>query len=256
MNLSARENTAFKYDAPHLFTSDIVSNSMRDYGHKLPVLPQVSKPVGDYGHKLPVSPQALKPVRDYMHKLLVSPQVSNSVVQDFRSELLRISTLRDTSNLANSIGLRSMLKTTLEHAWTPQNRQAWVQKLESRFQDLLALQSGWDGYTGCSVSPTVVNFAIDLLQRLYVEEVPEPQMVPGSDGTLQLEWHLNNYDLEIDILAPHKIIATLFDHTSGDEEEIEVGEDFTRLARWVSMLGSERVDSQPEEGKDLGSNSL
>jgi len=128
----------------------------------------------------------------------------------------------------------------------------WFQTLQDRFDELTSLPSGWDGYNGEPVSFSCAQFAANLIERLSVNSVekphiPAPQLVPGSDGTLQLEWHLNNFDLEVDVLAPYDVIATRFDHMTNHEEEIEVQADFTELADWVDALGHDRNAHQHVE---------
>jgi hypothetical protein len=119
-------------------------------------------------------------------------------------------------------------------------RSAWVQELEKQFNTLTSLPKGWDGYAGVPVSFNCAQFAANLVERLCVEDVPAPQLVPGSDGTLQLEWHLNQFDLEVDVLAPYYVVATFFDHLTGEEREIEIQSDFSELADWVRALGQVR----------------
>ncbi|WP_150002266.1 hypothetical protein [Iodidimonas gelatinilytica] len=106
--------------------------------------------------------------------------------------------------------------------------------------ELTSLRRGWDGYDGIAVSFRCANFAANLIERLYVDGVDAPQLVPGSDGTVQIEWHMNHLDIEIDILAPYRVIATRYDHLTGEDEEVELGSDFTQLAIWVADLGRDR----------------
>ena len=123
------------------------------------------------------------------------------------------------------------------------NNPLWVQELESRLNSLTGLPIGWDGYQGKPVSFSCASFAANLIGRICVDNVPAPHLVPGSDGTLQLEWHLNGYDIEIDILAPFEVVAARYDHATGEEEEIEVQADFSELAEWVTALGEVRAVS-------------
>ena len=69
-------------------------------------------------------------------------------------------------------------------------------------------------------------------------------MVPGSDGTLQIEWHINQFDLEIDVLAPYSVAATRYDCISGNVDEVELDTDFTILSEWISELGQVRIAEQ------------
>lgn len=118
----------------------------------------------------------------------------------------------------------------------PQSR--WVVELRDRFDELTALPRGWDGYAGCPVSFNCAQFAANLIERLFVSSLPAPQMVPGNDGTLQIEWHIGQYDIEIDVLAPYDVVAARYDLVSGASEEIGLQSDFSPLGAWLSELES------------------
>lgn len=115
-------------------------------------------------------------------------------------------------------------------------RSPWVKELENRFNTLTSLRKGWDGYVGLPVSFTCAQFAANVIERLYTDALPPPQLVPMPDGTLRLEWHMNQYDLEIEVLAPYEVVAFRTDLITDEEQEIEVQTDFTELAAWVSDL--------------------
>ena len=112
----------------------------------------------------------------------------------------------------------------------------WIDELKMRFNELTALPRGWNGYTSHPVSFDCAQFAATLIERLFIAGIPTPQMVPGDDGTLQLEWHLNQYDVEIDILAPYNVHAVRHNHRNGEVQELELQMDFTPLMEWIEDL--------------------
>lgn len=126
---------------------------------------------------------------------------------------------------------------------TSHNNRWWA-NLQSRFDDLCALEPGWDGYRGKPVNFTVATFAANLLERIFVPGLAEPALVPGSDGTLQIEWHRNGYDVEIDVLAPNKVVALRYDHRSDSEEVSELENDFSILLSWVNELAAARENAE------------
>ena len=115
-------------------------------------------------------------------------------------------------------------------------RSDWMRDLRDRFDELTSLPKGWDGYNGRPVSFTCAHFAANLLERLANPEVPAPYLVPGSDGTVQLEWHRNNFDVEIEVLAPYQVIATRYSYDSDAAEELHLDSDFTKLQVWIEEL--------------------
>lgn len=116
----------------------------------------------------------------------------------------------------------------------------WGDALTSRLNELTSLPKGWDGYAGRPVLFTTARFAAELLERLYDAAVAPPSLVPGSDGTLQIEWHANQYDIEIDVLGPYKVQASRFDHLAGVDEDLDLEADVTPLAQWISDLAADR----------------
>ena len=118
----------------------------------------------------------------------------------------------------------------------------WSKALESRLNAITSLPKGWNGYRSVPVSFTCAAFAAQLIERLYDASVPPPALVPGADGTLQIEWHRNQYDIEVDILEPYKVFASRYDCVSGDFTEIALSDDFTVLAEWLKDMKSARAD--------------
>jgi hypothetical protein len=126
------------------------------------------------------------------------------------------------------------------HVRVPGNRSTWVRALEPRLSELTSLQRGWDGYGGRPVSFICANFAAALLERICNESVSAPTLVPGSDGTLQIEWHKNKYDIEIDVLGANSVIASRFDHVSQTETVLDLDNEFSELVNWIKDMASER----------------
>lgn len=113
----------------------------------------------------------------------------------------------------------------------------WNAALESRMAELKSLPYYIPEYYGGScVKDTCANFANHLLNVLFVEGVPAPQLVPGGDGTVQMEWHRNGFDLEIDIALPYGVFATRRDLVNNLVDEIEVTSDLSILLQWISNL--------------------
>lgn len=119
-------------------------------------------------------------------------------------------------------------------------RSPWAREIEEKLNQLTALPRGWDGYNGQPVSYSCAKFAANLMESLFVGGVPAPQLVPGSGGAIQLEWHLNQYDVEIEVLGTYDVVASRHDHATGQIEEEEFQADFTTLSSWVRELRNAR----------------
>ena len=146
------------------------------------------------------------------------------------------------SNVSNTAAFPSSGRVTLNR----HSENEWKKALGGKFDELTGLHRGWDGYDGRPVSFTCASFAAKLLERLYDEALPPPSLVPGSDGTLQFEWHINQYDVEVDVMGAFHVIATRYDCLTGAAEQLELVSDFTALAGWISELGKDRSSVQIE----------
>lgn len=87
--------------------------------------------------------------------------------------------------------------------------------------NLLRLPFGWDSYSARPIDPQSAKAAIYVLADLLAERIQPPQVVPTVAGGIQLEWHQNGVDLEIEISASGAELVYFEDHkaqTSWEEE--------------------------------------
>jgi hypothetical protein len=136
----------------------------------------------------------------------------------------------------SSRGLVARLSVSTARVRVNTPASSWSSALSRRFDELVSLPKGWDCYSGIAVTFTTAKFAADLLERLFVDGVPEPQLVPGSDGSVQIEWHVNGFDVELDVLAPYEVSAIRRNITTNVVEELELQTDFTALTSWIAGL--------------------
>jgi hypothetical protein len=118
----------------------------------------------------------------------------------------------------------------------PALRSQWYKQLEIRLDELTALPKGWDGYNAPPVPFACASFVANLLETISIDGLSPPQLVPGQNGSIQLEWHESGFDLEVEVLAPYKVNAKLYDIASDVEVEVELTNDFTELTRLVRAL--------------------
>ena len=86
---------------------------------------------------------------------------------------------------------------------TPQ----WVVPALEKLAHLLDLPEGWDSYGARAVDPRCALAAIRVLAGVMCPGTPAPSIVPTPAGGVQLEWHINGVDLEIEIETPSRVIA-------------------------------------------------
>lgn len=113
----------------------------------------------------------------------------------------------------------------------------WREPVVNRLNDLVGLERGWDGYRAEPVTFENANFALRMLEASCSAKAPVPQIVPGVSGDLQVEWHIRNTDIELDIRGPNKVHAWCRNESTGpDGEEFDLSNDFTIVANWIREL--------------------
>lgn len=112
----------------------------------------------------------------------------------------------------------------------------WYKSLEKRIEELVTLPRNWDGYNGIAIPFSTAQFAVNLLESLSRGDVPPPSLVPGGDGSIQIEWHTEKLDIEIDILRPYEVYASRYDISRDKDTEIKITADFAPLVPWIAEL--------------------
>jgi hypothetical protein len=124
-----------------------------------------------------------------------------------------------TSNIVDIASRRTVAQTP-QAQWAPVTR---------RLEELIGLEQGWDGYTGSPVSFVNATFALSMLESICDSQVPLPQIVPGSSGDLQVEWHT------LHVSAPNEVHAWRA-RSDGSEEELLLANDFSEIVVWLKEL--------------------
>jgi hypothetical protein len=115
-------------------------------------------------------------------------------------------------------------------------RLNWADAAGDRLAELLRLPAGWDGHNARPVSRAIVDFATYLLPRLIGPGTPPAFIAPLPSGGLQLEWHRNGWDLEIEICAPSELYAYARELATGREWECELRDDISELAPKLEVV--------------------
>jgi hypothetical protein len=117
------------------------------------------------------------------------------------------------------------------------NSSKWNAAVKERLEVLIRLIPGWDGYGALPVSFENANFALRILERICDEDSPAPQIVPGTQGDLQIEWHTLQGDIELHIKAPNDVHAwRAMQNADPDGEDLDLTNDFAAIAHWVKEI--------------------
>ena len=115
---------------------------------------------------------------------------------------------------------------------------SWSDEAIQRLEQLVRLPPGWDGYYGQPVSLVNASFALAMLDVICAPEARPPQIVPGSEGDLQIEWHTQQGDLELHIKAPNDVHAW-FERTGAESISKDLKTDFAVAVDWVMAIAAE-----------------
>ena len=126
-----------------------------------------------------------------------------------------------------------------------ENVSVWYDSVKEALEELVHLPSGWDGYDAAPVSFVNANFALRMLEKTCSLESQPPQIVPGTTGDLQIEWHTMNGDIELHVRAPNDVHA--WRAVAGEDsegEELELTNDFSVIAQWVKDLMEPSISAE------------
>jgi hypothetical protein len=90
---------------------------------------------------------------------------------------------------------------------------AWVIPTVQRLAELQLLPYDWDSYGGLPLQPKHLGAAIQFLNAVMGNEVTSPDIVPLSDGGIQLEWRSGEH--EIDFISEDDSVSPTLLVTSG-----------------------------------------
>ncbi len=111
----------------------------------------------------------------------------------------------------------------------------YLKSVIDRLDELCRLEAGWDGYVAPPVSFSNAYFALSMLASAWPPDAPTPQIVPGSSGDLQVEWHSDTTDIELHVRGPNDVRAwRLIQGGDEDGEELHLTTDFKVVAGWLA----------------------
>ena len=73
---------------------------------------------------------------------------------------------------------------------------------------------------------------MEVIETVAGRRPEAPQIVPGINGDLQIEWHFGEDEIELHILAPNKINAWC-SFCGEDGEDIELTNDLKKVVEWL-----------------------
>ena len=102
--------------------------------------------------------------------------------------------------------------------------------------ELLKLPSGWNSHNAQPVSETAARRTVEFLMEYLVGGVAAPVVVPTVRGGLQLEWHRNSVDIEVEFSTDGDAVLFVEDGTTGKSVETDVAGHGSQVRRWLRRV--------------------
>ncbi len=139
------------------------------------------------------------------------------------------------SDLQESFAVSKIAESATVFTVPTEGIPSWIRRTVPQLLRLSSLNVNWDSYGGIAPSLEKLEAVIDLLCYTEIDTFPEPVVVPGSNGEIQLEWYLGNRELEIEFGSTGRLEFLRTDNESGSEDEgvVEDLDTLRRLLMWV-----------------------
>lgn len=118
------------------------------------------------------------------------------------------------------------------------DKPEWFIPTVKALTELLQLPEDWNSYGAPRVDPYSIAAAISLLASIMRDDSPPPAVVPTGRGGVQLEWHLSNRDLEVELLPGGRILVCYEDLIEQTEWEGELTTDLDAIRKLLQELPS------------------
>lgn len=140
--------------------------------------------------------------------------------------------LSDAETVRHPVGLPLEDKDTL----SGYSEASWKNIVRAGLTKLGNLPTNWDSYGASKVESWALISAWNILNGIMRDSTPVPWIVPINDGRVQIEWHIGNIDLEIEILTPVDFCVSFHDLLKREQKEFMLAYDVTPLSNYIRLL--------------------
>lgn len=121
---------------------------------------------------------------------------------------------------------------------TSNNLNMCLHAVRKRLTALSHMNEGWDGYGAPKISTSTCLFAQQIIQQMWREGVPAPDISPLSSGGFMIEWNTGRSgEFVLEIESPYRM-SMIYDAENGETEEVHLGADLSPLSRRIEELAA------------------
>ena len=121
---------------------------------------------------------------------------------------------------------------------------SWVADFAARLQRLRQLSQGWDGPGSGPIKSWLLNEATRIITDALANSQSSvaPFLVPGGDGSIQIEWHTKSGEIELDLAVDGTRSIWIHDRLTGDEVEATNERAVALFSSWAPWYSSNNND--------------
>ena len=102
-----------------------------------------------------------------------------------------------------------------------------------QLRDLLRLPKGWNSHGAEPVSHAACKQTVEFLTTYLAEGVAGPVLVPTVRGGVQLEWHRQGVDIEVEVSPFGSVSWCADDRRTGEELEAALAGHEETIRTWL-----------------------
>ncbi|MCC7342476.1 MAG: hypothetical protein IT170_15450 [Bryobacterales bacterium] len=118
----------------------------------------------------------------------------------------------------------------------PEALPKWFGATLRKITELLQLAPNWDGYGASEVRQDVAAKTLTVLWNLLESDSPTPNVVPLSDGGIQVEWHRHGCSLELEFPASGAASFYYYEEATDKESEGILAGSVDQLRAYTASL--------------------
>jgi hypothetical protein len=116
----------------------------------------------------------------------------------------------------------------------------WIVPTINLLDELRGLSRNWDSNGAEPIDQGCIVAAVDTLNFVMRDDAPPPSVVPTVHGGVQLEWHLRDIDLEVEIVSGSQISGYFKDHRTDSSWEADLSFNLNPLVTAIGELSRRR----------------